>query len=512
MLGLMTSIGRPQTPVRSLWLVALALVSTTACPSSETTTTEDATTEEASTDPTTSVTTDPETTAGPVTTDATETDDLTDSDTTTDTDSESESETEADTDSDTSVAECGNGEVEPPEACDDGNDDETDACLSTCELASCGDGFVHQDFEECDDANTIDTDMCTNECTEAICGDGVVLEDVEECDDANDLDTDACLPDCTLATCGDGLVHEGVEECDDANEEPTDECIDCMLAICGDSWLHEGVEECEDGNVEPGDGCSEICTIEPAASCLQLHVLDPELPSDVYMIDPDGIDGEDPFEVFCDMTTEDGGWTLILNRHTDSDNFGQTDINLSNGMFDNTRATNWNYDIDVFWASTTEVVFADRENDDCANCEIAGYDSAILVPRPDSDMWSKTCTTASTPVAATKIVGPMAGMMGEAYQCGATLGWGDCSNQVCHYGVHHKNSSTDGSWAQNDWNELHFPSQYSFYASFGDVDFFDGDASCRSCGGGLDDALNNSSTCCSDNNFNAKSRWTIWVR
>ncbi|MBA3548255.1 MAG: hypothetical protein H0T76_17370, partial [Nannocystis sp.] len=39
----------------------------------------------------------------------------------------------------TGEAVCGDGEVQPGEACDDGNADETDACLATCVAASCGD-------------------------------------------------------------------------------------------------------------------------------------------------------------------------------------------------------------------------------------------------------------------------------------------------------------------------------------------------------------------------------------
>lgn len=45
------------------------------------------------------------------------------------------------------------------------------------------------------------------------CGDGVA-ERGEECDDGNDVETDACLSTCRAATCGDGVTHEGVEECD----------------------------------------------------------------------------------------------------------------------------------------------------------------------------------------------------------------------------------------------------------------------------------------------------------
>ena len=42
---------------------------------------------------------------------------------------------------------CGDGVVDPGEACDDGNSDNNDDCLSTCELASCTDGFWHLDNE-----------------------------------------------------------------------------------------------------------------------------------------------------------------------------------------------------------------------------------------------------------------------------------------------------------------------------------------------------------------------------
>ena len=47
------------------------------------------------------------------------------------------------------------------EACDDGNQVETDACLNTCVIASCGDGQV-QAGEACDDGNEDDGDGCSN--------------------------------------------------------------------------------------------------------------------------------------------------------------------------------------------------------------------------------------------------------------------------------------------------------------------------------------------------------------
>jgi MYXO-CTERM domain-containing protein len=119
---------------------------------------------------------------------------------------------------------CGNGLPDALEGCDDGNVFDTDACLTTCVPASCGDGFVWATVEACDDANAFDGDACLSTCVEATCGDGVVWEGMEACDDGNADDTDACLTTCVAASCGDGIVQEGVEECDDANQYDDDDC------------------------------------------------------------------------------------------------------------------------------------------------------------------------------------------------------------------------------------------------------------------------------------------------
>ena len=153
---------------------------------------------------------------------------------------------------------CGNGMLDEGEACDDGNDDNTDACLDSCELASCGDGFVGPG-ESCDDGNDIDDDTCTNTCALASCGDGVT-QAPEQCDDGNDDNSDACLNTCVDASCGDGHVRDGVEDCDDANLSNTDDCLaTCVSASCGDGFVNDGVEDCDDGNLSNTDACVEGC-------------------------------------------------------------------------------------------------------------------------------------------------------------------------------------------------------------------------------------------------------------
>ena len=66
---------------------------------------------------------------------------------------------------------CGDGAVDPGEECDDGNADNTDACLDTCKAASCGDGFLQTGVEDCDEGgmNNDNTGPCKTDCTACPC-------------------------------------------------------------------------------------------------------------------------------------------------------------------------------------------------------------------------------------------------------------------------------------------------------------------------------------------------------
>ncbi len=206
------------------------------------------------------------------------------------------------------VHSCGDGIVhDPAEACDDGNQTDTDACRNDCTVASCGDGVLRLDLNEgqaghevCDDGNQVDNDgcsatctlehqcgngvvegneacddgnadtqdACTNACQMARCGDGVQRGDLQEgdddyehCDDGNDVDTDACRNNCDPAGCGDGVVYAGHEECDDQNGNDNDGCTgQCQNAECGDGVVRNGVEQCDDGNNNDNDQCRNNCT------------------------------------------------------------------------------------------------------------------------------------------------------------------------------------------------------------------------------------------------------------
>ena len=95
---------------------------------------------------------------------------------------------------------CGNGEIEAGEECDDGNDDTNDACTNVCTANVCGDGYLYSGTEECD--NGADNDVicsasygstcnyCTTACkivttSGSFCGNGEI--DGGEFCDAGDL-------------------------------------------------------------------------------------------------------------------------------------------------------------------------------------------------------------------------------------------------------------------------------------------------------------------------------------
>ncbi|MCP6646329.1 fibrinogen-related protein, partial [Klebsiella pneumoniae] len=44
--------------------------------------------------------------------------------------------------------------------------------------------------------------------------------------------------------------------------------------------------------------------------------------SEMYLIQPDS--STKPYKVYCDMNTENGGWTVIQNREDGSVDFGRT--------------------------------------------------------------------------------------------------------------------------------------------------------------------------------------------
>ncbi|MEM9862204.1 MAG: DUF4215 domain-containing protein [Myxococcota bacterium] len=171
---------------------------------------------------------------------------------------------------------CGDGTIEGPETCEDGNTDNGDGCSEFCVIEagflceivddvsvcapSCGDGVLNG-ADECDDMNDVDGDGCT----------ACVIDDGFLCDDS---EPSVCAP-----SCGDGEVN-GDDECDDMNDVDGDGCTACVVDagfVCDDSepsvcapscgdGLVNGDDECDDLNDVDGDGCT-ACVVDEDFAC-----------------------------------------------------------------------------------------------------------------------------------------------------------------------------------------------------------------------------------------------------
>lgn len=111
----------------------------------------------------------------------------------------------------------------------------------------------------------------------------------------------------------DGVVDEdcvcGPTTCANAATVP---CGQVITDACG---LDCGVSgtACATGTVCNQNQCKQPGTPDfPAASCLDLLELVSQTTDGVYWIDPDPQDSQQPVQVWCDMQTEGGGWTVFF--------------------------------------------------------------------------------------------------------------------------------------------------------------------------------------------------------
>ena len=252
-------------------------------------------------------------------------------------------------------------------SCDDGNpctNDECDVqlgCVSSANALPCddgdictqGDACVDGDCEagdgtlSCDDGNPCTSGGCDSEvgCIQTAldipCDDGNVCTvgdactggtcasggDSPDCNDGNDCTVGSCDPAkgcvqaaldgecddsnaCTVGdTCADGQCSPGPEPlpCDDENP--------CTLEECTPAGGCEQTSILED-NTPCGAGATcqngECVSLKEGQNCLDIKLQNPAALSGTYSIDPDGEGGADAFDVYCDMTKDGGGWTLVF--------------------------------------------------------------------------------------------------------------------------------------------------------------------------------------------------------
>jgi hypothetical protein len=70
-------------------------------------------------------------------------------------------------------------------------------------------------------------------------------------------------------------------------------------------------EECDDGNDNDADACKNDCKLTTQVSCKAIKTGNPAAKDGVYTIDVDGPGPKQSFKVYCDMTTDGGGWQIM---------------------------------------------------------------------------------------------------------------------------------------------------------------------------------------------------------
>ncbi|MFC1754635.1 FG-GAP-like repeat-containing protein [Thermoproteota archaeon] len=71
---------------------------------------------------------------------------------------------------------------------------------------------------------------------------------------------------------------------------------------------------------------------DPGLSCYDILMSNPSSTNGSYWIDPDGAGGDSEFEVFCDMSTDGGGWTLVWSNTREGTGKPVTDITWTNAI------------------------------------------------------------------------------------------------------------------------------------------------------------------------------------
>ena len=251
--------------------------------------------------------------------------------------------------------------------CDDGNLCTDDSCSpdAGCQFVpnstACDDGSVCTDGDkcskgwcaagnqvDCDDLNPCTTDYCDaalgcqhafnilpcddgDACTAGdIClNGGCQAGELLVCSDDNSCTDDSCSPAvgclftansapcddddaCTVGdVCANTACAPGPDplDCDDSKECTDDSCD--AQAGCLHANLLAGTECQPDGKCADG-----LCVPNIVDSCKTILANNPNASSGTYTLDPDGNGGVAPFEVYCEMGVDEGGWTMAMSLNT----------------------------------------------------------------------------------------------------------------------------------------------------------------------------------------------------
>jgi len=192
------------------------------------------------------------------------------------------------------------------------NGDETDQDCGGPSCDPCGLGAACTQSSDCQ-SNACDPGTAT--CVETHCMDGLLNGDETATDCGGSCagcpDSSPCEvgDDCQSGVCDESSGTCAAAACDDLIQNGDETDVDCggsCADLCAQGQGCGDDTDCASGFCDTNAG---ICVTYP--SCQAILEAGRSTGDGEYVIDPDGTDPNVPFLVYCDMTTDGGGWTAI---------------------------------------------------------------------------------------------------------------------------------------------------------------------------------------------------------
>lgn len=187
--------------------------------------------------------------------------------------------------------------------CVDGTDTSYCDCAAGWEGATCS-----QNIDDCAASPCLNGGTCTDGVNGFVCncpsgfqGDSCEVAfsscDPNPCQNAGTCQSEGEIAFCSCPSGWDGATCQ--HNIDDCSPNPCQNFGTCTDDVAGHS--------CRCAKGFTGDDCDDTSF----ETCAAIHEALPNLGDGIYLVDPDGAGtGNPPFEVMCDMTFVDGGWTL----------------------------------------------------------------------------------------------------------------------------------------------------------------------------------------------------------